>query len=152
MALFQQSEGVDEAVQISCRGFLAGFVGSFGFDLLHFYRKEDGQLVKHESATRPNRGLFGFSRRDNSDSLGLPRNFHGGDLVRRAVFNGGSHVMFDNDNVQRDKLRGELATLREEAIASLERRGYEVRGKTPAQIRRALKRRPKKRKSAAAIE
>ena len=60
--------------------------------------------------------------------------------------------MFDNDNVQRDKLRGELATLREEAIASLERRGYEVRGKTPAQIRRALKRRPKKRKSAAAIE
>ena len=60
--------------------------------------------------------------------------------------------MFDNGNVQRDKLREELTILREEAIASLERRGYEVRGKTPAQIRRALKRRPKKRKSAAAIE
>ena len=60
--------------------------------------------------------------------------------------------MFDNGNVQRDKLREELATLREEAIASLERRGYDVRGKTPAQIRSALKRRPQKRKSAAAIE
>ena len=60
--------------------------------------------------------------------------------------------MFDNGNVQRDKLREELTILREEAIASLERRGYDVRGKTPAQIRSALKRRPQKRKSAAAIE
>ncbi|MGE5165504.1 MAG: hypothetical protein ACM3IH_15955 [Sphingobacteriales bacterium] len=60
--------------------------------------------------------------------------------------------MFDNGDGQRDKLRDELATLREEAIASLEHRGYEVRGKTPAQIRTALKRRPKKRKSAEAIE
>jgi hypothetical protein len=60
--------------------------------------------------------------------------------------------MFDNGNVQRDKLYDELATLREEAIARLERRGYEVRGKTPAQIRSALKRRPKKRKSAEASE
>ena len=60
--------------------------------------------------------------------------------------------MFDNGNVQRDKLREELTILREEAIASLERRGYDVRGKTPAQIRSALKRRPKKRKSAAAID
>jgi hypothetical protein len=67
-------------------------------------------------------------------------------------FNGGSPVMFDNGNVQRDKLHDELATLREEAIARLERRGYEVRGKTPAQIRSALKRRPKKRKSAEASE
>jgi hypothetical protein len=54
--------------------------------------------------------------------------------------------MFDNGNVQRDKLYDELATLREEAIARLERRGYEVRGKTPAQIRSALKRRTKKEK------
>ena len=30
------------------------------------------------------------------------------------------------------------------ALAELERRGYEVRGKTPAQIREMLKRRPKK--------
>ena len=60
--------------------------------------------------------------------------------------------MSDNGDVQRDKLREELATLREEAIASLERRGYEVRGKTPAQIRNALKRRPKKKKQTAIIE
>jgi hypothetical protein len=59
--------------------------------------------------------------------------------------------MFDNRDVQRDKLREELATLREQAIASLERRGYEVRGKTPAQIRSALKRRPKKKKQATII-
>ena len=39
----------------------------------------------------------------------------------RAVFNDGSRVMSDNGDVQRDKLREELATLREEAIASLER-------------------------------
>jgi hypothetical protein len=55
--------------------------------------------------------------------------------------------MFDNGNIRRDKLHDELASLREEAICRLERRGYEVRGKTPAQIRSALKRRPKKRKS-----
>jgi hypothetical protein len=30
-----------------------------------------------------------------------------------------------------------------QALAELERRGYEVRGKTPAQIREMLKRRPK---------
>jgi hypothetical protein len=40
-----------------------------------------------------------------------------------------------------------LEELKREAIAELERRGYEVRGKTPAQIRRALRRRPKKPKS-----
>jgi hypothetical protein len=59
--------------------------------------------------------------------------------------------MYDNSDVQRDKLRDDLATLREEAIARLERRGYEVRGKTPAQIRSALKRRPKKKKQATII-
>jgi len=37
--------------------------------------------------------------------------------------------MFDNGNIQRDKLHDELASLREEAIARLERRGYEVEGK-----------------------
>ena len=61
--------------------------------------------------------------------------------------NDGSRVMFDNGNIQRDKIREELAALKEEAIAKLERRGYEVRGKTPAQIRNALKRRPKKKRS-----
>ena len=38
----------------------------------------------------------------------------------------------------------ELAKLKHAALAELERRGYEVRGKTPGQIRKMLKRRPKK--------
>ena len=37
--------------------------------------------------------------------------------------------------------------LRREAIAELERRGYGIRGKTPAQIRQILRRSPKKPKS-----
>jgi hypothetical protein len=40
-----------------------------------------------------------------------------------------------------------LQELRSEAIAELERRGYDVRGKTPAQIREILRRRPAKSKS-----
>jgi len=64
-----------------------------------------------------------------------------------AHSNDGFQVMFDNGNVQRDKIRQELAALREEAISKFERRGYEVRGKTPAQIRSALRRRPKKKRS-----
>jgi hypothetical protein len=40
-----------------------------------------------------------------------------------------------------------LEELRSEAIAELERRGYDVRGKTPAQIRQILRRRPTKSKS-----
>jgi hypothetical protein len=38
----------------------------------------------------------------------------------------------------------ELARLKHAALTELERRGYQVRGKTPAQIREMLKRRPKK--------
>ena len=49
-------------------------------------------------------------------------------------------------NVQRKKMREELAELKNAAIAKLERRGYEVRGKTPAQIRQILKRRPTEQK------
>jgi hypothetical protein len=48
----------------------------------------------------------------------------------------------------RDAERGnkheELAKLRNAALAELERRGYDVRGKTPRQIRDALKRRPRR--------
>jgi hypothetical protein len=40
-----------------------------------------------------------------------------------------------------------LEELKRDAIAELERRGYDVRGKTPAQIRQILRRRPKKPKS-----
>jgi hypothetical protein len=45
---------------------------------------------------------------------------------------------------ERKSKREELAKLKHAALAELERRGYEVRGKTPAQIREMLKRRPKK--------
>jgi len=37
-----------------------------------------------------------------------------------------------------------LEALKSEAFAELERRGYEVRGKTPAQIKQILRRRPTK--------
>jgi len=56
--------------------------------------------------------------------------------------------MFDSRNVERNKIREELAALKEDAITKLEHRGYEVRGKTPAQIKKALKRRPKKKPDA----
>ena len=48
---------------------------------------------------------------------------------------------------RRKRLHEELVSLKNNAIAELERRGYEVRGKTPAQIRKLLKRRPPKQKS-----
>jgi hypothetical protein len=38
--------------------------------------------------------------------------------------------MFDTGNARQEKLREELATLRDEAIAKLECRGYDVRGRT----------------------
>ena len=40
--------------------------------------------------------------------------------------------------------RKRFQEIRSAALAELERRGYEVRGKTPAQIRQILKRRPTK--------
>jgi hypothetical protein len=42
----------------------------------------------------------------------------------------------------RRKTRDELADLKKFAIAELEHRGYAVRGKTTAQIRKIIKRRP----------
>jgi len=47
------------------------------------------------------------------------------------------------DRERKNKLEA-LAKLKHAALAELERRGYEVRGKTPSQIREILKRRPKK--------
>ena len=41
-------------------------------------------------------------------------------------------------------MRETFAELKRAAIADLERRGYDVRGKTPAQIRLVLKQRPSK--------
>jgi hypothetical protein len=50
----------------------------------------------------------------------------------------------DPSEQRRARLANELAALREKALSDLEARGYVVRGKTPAQIRRALKIRPRK--------
>lgn len=55
--------------------------------------------------------------------------------------------MGDDRSIRRAKMREKFAELRMAAIADLERRGYAVRGKTPAQIRLILKRRPAKPKS-----
>lgn len=52
--------------------------------------------------------------------------------------------MSDDRAVLRKKMQVELAELKSSAIAELELRGYEVRGKTPAQIRQILKRHPTK--------
>jgi hypothetical protein len=60
--------------------------------------------------------------------------------------------MADDRAVRRSKMRKKLTELKDAAIAELERRGYDVRGKTPAQIRQILNRRPKKRISNAESE
>ncbi len=52
--------------------------------------------------------------------------------------------MLDERALLRKKMHDEFADLKRSAIAELERRGYEVRGKTTFQIRQILKRRPTK--------
>ena len=49
--------------------------------------------------------------------------------------------------LRRKEKREKFAELKNTALAELERQGYEVRGKTPAQIRQILRRRPSKLKS-----
>jgi hypothetical protein len=44
-------------------------------------------------------------------------------------------AMVDDHTTQRKKMRDELTKLRNAAMAELERRGYDVRGNPPAQIR-----------------
>jgi hypothetical protein len=56
-------------------------------------------------------------------------------------------AMVDDRAFRRTKMREKLAELKSAALADLERRGYDVRGKTPAQIRQLLKRRPSKQTS-----
>ena len=63
-----------------------------------------------------------------------------------ALCVGFEFAMIDDGAVQRKKLREELAELKNAALAELERHGYDVRGKTPSQIRQMLKRRPPKQK------
>jgi hypothetical protein len=57
------------------------------------------------------------------------------------------HKMVDDRAFRRTKMREKLAELKSAVLADLERRGYDVRGKTPAQIRLILKRRPSKQTS-----
>lgn len=52
--------------------------------------------------------------------------------------------MSDDRAASRKTLKDELASLKRSAIAELENRGYEVRGKKTFQIRQILKRRPTK--------
>jgi hypothetical protein len=52
--------------------------------------------------------------------------------------------MSDDRAVLRKKKQEKLAGLKSLAIAALEDRGYEVRGKTTSQIRQILKRHPTK--------
>jgi hypothetical protein len=59
--------------------------------------------------------------------------------------------MSDDRAVLRKKMQDELAELKSSAIAELEHRGYEVRGKTTSQIREILKRHPTKTPSIAKI-
>jgi len=48
-----------------------------------------------------------------------------------------------DERARRRRIKKEqLAELKDTAITKLERRGYEVRGKTPAQIREILRRHP----------
>jgi hypothetical protein len=52
--------------------------------------------------------------------------------------------MSNNRAVLRRQMEEEIAELKSSAITKLENRGYEVRGKTTAQIRLILKRHPTK--------
>ena len=49
--------------------------------------------------------------------------------------------MVDDRAIRRARFRERLAELKSAALKELEGRGYEVRGKTPGEIRRMLKRR-----------
>lgn len=50
--------------------------------------------------------------------------------------------MSEDRATRRKKMQEKLVELKSLSIAALEQRGYDVRGKTPAQIRQILKRRP----------
>jgi hypothetical protein len=52
--------------------------------------------------------------------------------------------MVEDRALRRNELRETIAELKSMALARLEIRGYEVRGKTPAQIRQMLRWQPSK--------
>jgi hypothetical protein len=52
-------------------------------------------------------------------------------------------MMVEDRAIRHSKMPEGVAELKRAAIAELERRGYDVRGKTPAQIRQILRQRPR---------
>jgi len=54
------------------------------------------------------------------------------------------HTMSNDRTMLRKEMKDKMQELKSSAIADLERRGYEIRGKTTTQIRQILKRRPTK--------
>lgn len=58
--------------------------------------------------------------------------------------NEGEVDMSDDQTDRKKKIREDLAELKSAALAKLEQLGYDVRGKTPRQIRQLLRRRPSK--------
>ena len=57
--------------------------------------------------------------------------------------------MAEDPAIRRNRMRKTLDELKSAAIARLEQRGYDVRGKTPAQVRHLLKQRRPRQKSTA---
>ena len=61
--------------------------------------------------------------------------------------NEGEVDMSDDQTDRKKRIREDLAELKRAALAKLEQLGYDVRGKTPRQIRQLLRRRPSKQQS-----
>ena len=64
--------------------------------------------------------------------------------LKRASTLGRGIPMVEDRALRRKEMRETIAELKSMALARLETRGYEVRGKTPAQIRHLLRRQPSK--------
>jgi hypothetical protein len=78
------------------------------------------------------------------------KNEHGDALQKRCECGNdhkGNSMIKGDPTVRRAELSEQLNALRNAALVDLERRGYDVRGKTPGQIRQMLRRRPPKPKS-----
>ena len=69
--------------------------------------------------------------------------------LKRASPLGRGIPMVEDRALRRKEMRETIAELKRMALARLEIRGYEVRGKTPAQIRRLLRCQPSKPKKKA---
>ena len=69
--------------------------------------------------------------------------------LKRASTLGRGNPMAEDRALRRKEMRETIADLKSMALARLETRGYEVRGKTPGQIRHLLRRQPSKPKKKA---